>query len=95
MSSLELLKTQIDIINSRIITMEQDLENKKQIINNLNITKEEIQNNLINEELKYNELLKNYNYLSEVKQNTTNNYNQILESANTLLDILKNKCDGI
>ena len=89
------LITQIDIINSRIITMEQDLENKKQIINNLNITKEEIQNNLINEELKYNELLKNYNYLSEVKQNTTNNYNQILESANTLLDILKNKCDGI
>ena len=79
MSSLELLKTQIDIINSRIITMEQDLENKKQIINNLNITKEEIQNNLINEELKYNELLKNYNYLSEVKQNTTNNYNQILD----------------
>jgi chromosome segregation ATPase len=95
MSSLELLKKQIDIINTRIVSMEDELENRKKAITDLNIKKEEIQNNLITEELKYNELLNNYNYLSEVKQNTTNNYNQILESANTLLDILKNKCDGI
>ena len=95
MSSLELLKNQIDIINTRIVSMEDELENRKKAITDLNIKKEEIQNNLITEELKYNELLNNYNYLSEVKQNTTNNYNQILESANTLLDILKNKCDGI
>ena len=50
---------------------------------------------LIDEELKYNELLNNYTYLTDVKLNTTNTYNQILDSANTLLDILKNKCDGI
>jgi chromosome segregation ATPase len=75
--------------------MEEELEDRKKSIHDLNIKKEEIQNNLIDEELKYNELLNNYNYLSDVKQNTTNNYNQILDSANTLLDILKNKCDGI
>jgi hypothetical protein len=43
----------------------------------------------------YDRWVHNHKYLNEVKENTMDNYNQIQESANTLLDILKNKCDGI
>jgi hypothetical protein len=95
MSSLELLKTQIDIINTRLISMEQDIQTRKENLAKMNLTKEDLEIKIKDQELKYNELLKNHKYLTEVKLNTTDNYNQILESANTLLDILKNKCDGV
>jgi hypothetical protein len=95
MSSLELLKTQIEIINTRLISMEQDIETRKENLAKMKLTKEDLEIKIKEQELKYNDLLKNYKYLTEVKLNTTDNYNQILESANTLLDILKNKCDGI
>lgn len=95
MSTLELLKTQIDIINNKLISMEKNIDDSKENLSKMNIEKEELDNKIKNQELKYNDLLKNYKYLTEVKLNTTDSYNQILESANTLLDILKNKCDDL
>jgi chromosome segregation ATPase len=95
MSSLELLKHQIEIINNRLTAMEKDIDKRKEILINLNTQKEDLEINIKEQEIKYNEISKNYKYLTEVKLNTTENYNQILESANTLLDILKNKCDGV
>jgi hypothetical protein len=95
MSSLELLKHQIEIINNRLNCMEKDIDKRKEILINLNTQKEDLEINIKEQEITYNELSKNYKYLTEVKLNTTENFNQILESANTLLDILKNKCDGI
>jgi hypothetical protein len=95
MSSLELLKHQIEIINNRLIAMEKDIDKRKEILINLNTQKEDLEINIKEQEITYNEISKNYKYLTEVKLNTTENYNQILESANTLLDILKNKCDGV
>ena len=48
-----------------------------------------------NSEIQYDKLSENYNYLSEVQKETTNNYNQIEDAATTLLDILKSKCDNM
>jgi hypothetical protein len=95
MSSLELLKEQIENINKRINTMEKDISEKKNYINKITKDKENIDKLLEMETTLYDRLVHNHKYLNEVKENTMDNYNQIQESANTLLDILKNKCDGI
>ena len=95
MSALESLKLQIDHMNKRIADIEIDLTNRKNHIDDLNIQKNKLENNLLTEQLQYDNLFQNFEYLKEVRTNTTTNYNQIEESANTLLDILKNKCDGI
>jgi chromosome segregation ATPase len=95
MSALESLKLQIDHMNKRIVDIEIDLTNRKNHIDELNIQKNKLENNLLTEQLQYDNLFQNFEYLKEVRTNTTTNYNQIEESANTLLDILKNKCDGI
>ena len=95
MSSLELLKEQIENINKRINTMEKDISEKKNYINKITKDKENIDKLLEMETTLYDRWVHNHKYLNEVKENTMDNYNQIQESANTLLDILKNKCDGI
>ena len=95
MSSLELLREQIENINNRIINMEKDIIEKKNYIIKITKDKEHIDNLLDSETSLYERLVHNHKYLNEVKENTMDNYNQIQESANTLLDILKNKCDGI
>jgi len=95
MSQLELLKTHIELMNTRIKTIEQEINEKKQVIINYGNQKNEIEFQLNNETAIYNKLVQNYEYLCEVKQNTSSNYIQLEEAATTLLDILRNKCDGI
>jgi hypothetical protein len=106
MSQLELLKTHIENMNTRIKTIESEINEKKQVILNVQSEKNqlimnyenkmiEIENILTSENAVYSKLVENYNYLCEVKQNTSSNYTQLEEAASTLLDILKNKCDGI
>lgn len=95
MSQLELLKTQIEIMNTRIKTIEQEIDERKQTIINFEHQKNVIEIQLNNENELYSKLVQNYEYLCEVKQNTSSNYLQLEEAATTLLDILRNKCDGI
>jgi hypothetical protein len=95
MSALESLKLQIEHMNKRIIDIEKELSNRKTFIQDLNEQKLKIEETLLTENSAYDTLFQNFEYLKEVRTNTTTNYNQIEESANTLLDILKNKCDGI
>jgi hypothetical protein len=95
MSQLELLKTHIELMNTRIKTIESEINEKKQVIINYANQKNEIENHLNNENAIYSKLVQNYEYLCEVKQNTSSNYIQLEEAATTLLDILRNKCDGI
>jgi len=95
MSALESLKLQIEHMNKRIHDIEIDLNKRKTNLNELAIKKNEIEENILVEKSQYDTLFQNFEYLKEVRTNTTDNYNQIEESANTLLDILKNKCDGI
>jgi len=82
-------------MNKRIHDIEIDLNKRKTNLNELAIKKNEIEENILVEKSQYDTLFQNFEYLKEVRTNTTDNYNQIEESANTLLDILKNKCDGI
>jgi chromosome segregation ATPase len=95
MSALESLKLQIEHMNKRIVDIDRELTNRKTYINDLNQQKLKIEETLLTETSAYDTLLHNFEYLKQVRTNTTTNYNQIEESANTLLDILKNKCDGI
>ena len=95
MSQLELLKTQIEIMNTRIKTIEREIDERKQTIINFEHQKNLIEIQLNNENELYSKLVQNYEYLCDVKQNTSCNYNQLEEAATTLLDILRNKCDGI
>jgi chromosome segregation ATPase len=95
MSALESLKLQIEHMNKRILDIEKELSNRKTFIQDLNEQKLKIEETLLTENSAYDTLFQNFEYLKEVRTNTTTNYNQIEESANTLLDILKNKCDGI
>jgi chromosome segregation ATPase len=95
MSALESLKLQIEHMNKRINDIEIELNTRNQRLIDLNLQKIKLEETLLTEQLHYDTLLQNFEYLKEVRTNTTTNYNQIEESANTLLDILKNKCDGI
>ena len=95
MSALESLKLQIEHMNKRINEIEIELSRRSQKLIDLNIQKNNLEETLLTEKKTYDTLLQNFEYLKEVRTNTTTNYNQIEESATTLLDILKNKCDGI
>ena len=95
MSQLELLKTHIENMNARINNIEKEINEKKQVIINYENQKNEIQLHLNNENAIYSKLVQNYEYLCEVKKNTSSNYTKLEEAATTLLDILRNKCDGI
>ena len=95
MSTLDYLKTQLENMNNRIIVIEKEKNEKYDYITNLENQLNELQNLLETERLSYTKLSKNYEYLLEVKKNTTDSYNQIEEAASTLCDILKNKCDGV
>jgi chromosome segregation ATPase len=95
MSQLELLKNHIEHMNTRIKTIETEINEKKQIIINYENQKIEIETVLNHENALYSKLVENHAYLCDVKQNTSSNYTQLEEAATTLLDILKNKCDGI
>ena len=95
MSQLELLKTHIENMDTRIKTIECEINDKKQVIINYQNQKNEIEFHLNNENELYSKLVQNYDYLCEVKQNTSSNYKQLEDAATTLLDILRNKCDGI
>ena len=95
MSQLELLKTHIENMNKRIKTIETEINEKKQVIINYENQRIEIETILNRENELYAKLVENHAYLCDVKQNTSSNYTQLEEAATTLLDILKNKCDGI
>ena len=58
MSSLELLKHQIEIINNRLIAMEKDIDKRKEILINLNTQKEDLEINIKEQEITYNEISK-------------------------------------
>ena len=95
LSALESLKLQIEHMNTRITDIEIDLNKRKNNITNLQLEKSKLEETLFTEQSQYDKLFQNFEYLKDVRTNTTDNYNKIEESANTLLDILKNKCDGI
>jgi chromosome segregation ATPase len=95
MSQLDILKDQMQSMGHKLGQLKRDMEQLQDVVNRLKQTKNEIETQLMNAEGQYSKLSENYNYLYEVQQETTNNYNQIENAATTLLDIIKSKCDSI
>ena len=95
MSKLELLKNQIDNMNLRIKNMNDEINTKKAKIIHICSQKEQIEILLNTENDLYKNLVQQYEYLLEVQNTTTTNYNQLEEAATTLLEILNSKCGGI
>jgi hypothetical protein len=95
MSQLELLKTHIEQMNTRIKNIELEIEQTRINIEKFKKQKDDIESILTIEELSYKKLISTFEYLSDVKTSTTTNFNQLEEAATTLLEILKNKCDDV
>ena len=95
LSTLELLKKQMDEMDKKITTLLNDLEKKSKIIEELEISSEKINKQLESERKIFFSLEENKQYLIEVKNETESNYKQINDAASTLLEILKSKTDKI
>ena len=95
MSKLELLKNQIDNMNLRIKNMNDEINTKKSKIINIKSQREQIEILLNTEDELYKTMVHQYEYLLEVQNTTTTNYNQLEEAATTLLEILNSKCGGV
>ena len=95
LSTLELLKKQMDEMDKKITTLLNDLEKKSKIIEELEISSNNINKQLESERKTFHSLEENKHYLIEVKNETESNYKQINDAASTILEILKSKTDKI
>ena len=95
MSQLQLLKAQIEAMDTRITQLNKEMSLKDSLITSIQQKKIDVDKQLLEEQGQYEKLMQNYNYLCEVKKDTAANFGQIEEAAITLLDILKTKCDSI
>ena len=95
MSQLDILKDQMQAMGHKLSQIKREMDQIQVVVNKLRKDKDDIDTQLTNSEIQYDKLSENYNYLSEVQKETTNNYNQIEDAATTLLDILKSKCDNM
>jgi chromosome segregation ATPase len=93
--ALELLKKQIEEMDTKISKITNTLEKKTILIKDLEVSYENIGEQLKNEKTEFISLQDNKNYLIDVKNETESNYKQINDAASTLLEILKSKTDKI
>ncbi len=93
--ALELLKKQMEEMDTKILKITNTLEKKTILIKDLEGSYENIGEQLKNEKTEYSSLQDNKNYLIDVKNETESNYKQINDAASTLLEILKSKTDKI
>ena len=92
---LELLKKQMEDMDSKITKISYEIDKKTKLIDELEISFQKISSQLLNEKTENASLEQNKKYLIEVKQETESNYKQINDAASTLLEILKSKTDKI
>jgi chromosome segregation ATPase len=93
--ALELLKKQMEEMDTKILKITNDLEKKTKLIKDLEVSYENIGEQLKNEKNIFTSLHENKTYLIDVKNETESNYKQINDAASTLLEILKSKTDKI
>ena len=93
--ALELLKKQMEEMDTKISKITNTLEKKTILIKDLEVSYENIGEQLKNEKTEFISLQDNKNYLIDVKNETESNYKQINDAASTLLEILKSKTDKI
>jgi chromosome segregation ATPase len=93
--ALELLKKQMEEMDTKISKLTTDIDKKSKLIGELQSSYEKINQQLQSEKSLFNSLEENKKYLIEVKNETESNYKQINDAAATLLEILKSKTDKI
>ena len=93
--TLELLKKQMEEMDTKISKLTSDIEKKSKLIGELQSSYEKINLQLQTEKASFNALEENKKYLIEVKNETESNYKQINDAASTLLEILKSKTDKV
>ena len=93
--TLELLKKQMEDMDTKIIKLSLDIDKKSKLIEELQISHDKINIQLQNEKSTFESLEQNKKYLIDVKNETESNYKQINDAAATLLEILKSKTDKI
>jgi chromosome segregation ATPase len=92
---LELLKNQMEEMDTKITKISNEIEKKIKLIEDLEVSYAKISAQLLSEKTIFTSLEENKNYLIEVKKETESNYKQINDAASTLLEILKSKTDKI
>jgi chromosome segregation ATPase len=93
--TLELLKKQMEEMDTKISKLISELDKKSKLIGELQSSYEKINIQLQGEKSSFESLEQNKKYLIEVKNETESNYKQINDAAATLLEILKSKTDKI
>ena len=93
--TLELLKKQMEDMDTKILKLTTEIDKKSKLIGELQSAYEKINLQLETEKSSFNALENNKKYLIEVKNETESNYKQINDAAATLLEILKSKTDKI
>jgi chromosome segregation ATPase len=93
--TLELLKKQMEEMDTKISKLTVEIDKKSKLIGELQTSYEKINTQLQLEKSSFDSLEENKKYLIEVKKETESNYKQINDAAATLLEILKSKTDKI
>jgi chromosome segregation ATPase len=92
---LELLKKQMEEMDTKITKLSSEIDKKTRLIEDLELSHAKISTQLLSEKSVFVSLEENKKYLTEVKEETESNYKQINDAASTLLEILKSKTDKI
>ena len=95
MTCLELLKKQMEEMDTKITKLSSEIDKRTKIIEDLELSHQKISAQLLSEKSIFVSLEENKKYLTEVKEETESNYKQINDAASTLLEILKSKTDKI
>lgn len=93
--TLELLKKQMEEMDTKISKLTVEIDKKSKLIGELQSSYEKINQQLQSEKSSFDSLEENKKYLIDVKKETESNYKQINDAAATLLEILKSKTDKI
>ncbi len=91
MSQIEILQKMLVDMENNINQLNNIITQKEEIINNIKYRINELNTNLITERNELTEATNKREKMLEMQSEVSLNYNQINESVNTLVEILKKK----
>jgi DNA repair exonuclease SbcCD ATPase subunit len=91
MSQIEILQKMLSDMDKNINQLNTFIENKEGMIHSIISRIEELNANLLTEKASLTEAISKREKMIEMQTEVQSNYNQINESVNTLVEILKTK----
>jgi hypothetical protein len=91
MSQIEILQKMLHDMEQNINHLNTFIENKEGMIDSIIFRIEELNANLLSEKASLSEAISKREKMLEMQTEVQSNYNQINESVNTLVEILKTK----